>query len=139
MSEGSKDKLADYMKSPIIGIDSTATTQEAAKLMENKNVSTLLIKVDGEYKGIVTERDFTRKIVSKDLSLGIPISTITSFPLYTLEKHEHVLQGLERMKENNTRHLTVTENGKPVGMISLREVYAYYMNLFGLEDYGENY
>ena len=62
MSDGPKEKLGDYMKSPVTCIDSKESVQAAAKQMEDEGVSAILIKVNGEFTGIVTERDFTRKV-----------------------------------------------------------------------------
>jgi CBS domain-containing protein len=134
MSEGSKEKLGDYMKSPVTCIDSKENVQKAAKLMEDEGVSAILIKVNGEFTGIVTERDFTRKIVASGLALDTPISEIMNVPIYTMDKNQHILQGIEFMTDNNTRHLTITDNGEIVGIITVKDSFSYYMRVFGLEE-----
>jgi CBS domain-containing protein len=134
MSDGPKEKLGDYMKSPVTSIDSKENVQKAAKLMEDEGVSAILIKVDGEFTGIVTERDFTRKIVAGGLALETPISEIMNVPIYTMDKNQHILQGIEFMTDNNTRHLTITDDGKIVGIITVKDSFSYYMRVFGLEE-----
>jgi CBS domain-containing protein len=134
MSDGPKEKLGDYMKSPVTCIDSKESVQAAAKQMEDEGVSAILIKVNGEFTGIVTERDFTRKVVAAGLELKTPISEIMNIPIYTMDKNQHILQGIEFMTDNNTRHLTITDNGEIVGIITVKDSFSYYMRVFGLEE-----
>ncbi len=134
MSDEPKEKLGDYMKSPVTSIDSKEPVQAAAKLMEEEGVSAILIKVDGEFTGIVTERDFTRKVVGSGLSLDTPISEIMNVPIYTMDRNQHILQGIEFMTDNNTRHLTITDSGEIVGIITVKDSFSYYMRVFGLEE-----
>lgn len=133
MDEGPKEKVGDYMKSPVICIESTATLQEAAQMMQSTDTSALIITEGGEHVGIVTEKDFTRKVVGGGLELSTPVSKIINKPLYTIDRHEHILQGIEMMKDKNTWHLTITDRGRVVGLITIRDTFSYYMNLFGLE------
>ncbi len=134
MSDEPKERLGDYMKSPVTSIDSKENVQAAAKLMEEEGVSAILVKVDDEYTGIVTERDFTRKVVGGGLSHETSISEIMNVPIYTMDRNQHILQGIEFMTDNNTRHLTVTDGGKIVGIITVKDSFSYYMKVFGLEE-----
>ena len=134
MSDEPKERLGDYMKSPVTSIDSKENVQAAAKLMEEEGVSAILVKVDDEYTGIVTERDFTRKVVGGGLSHETSISEIMNVPIYTMDRNQHILQGIEFMTDNNTRHLTVTDGGKIVGSITVKDSFSDYMKVFGLEE-----
>ena len=134
-SEHPKEKLGDFMTTPVICIDVNATIQEAAHLMDTENSSAVLTTENGNHVGIITERDFTRKVVGAGLSLSTPVSEIMSSPLYTLDCNNHILEAAEFMTDHNTRHITVTDKGKVVGIITVKNTFAYYMNLFGLESY----
>ena len=134
-SEHPKEKLGDFMTTPVISVDVKATIQEAAHLMDTENASAILITENENHIGIITERDFTRKVVGGGLPLSTLVSEIMSQPLYTLDHNNHILEAAEFMTDHNTRHITVTNQGKVVGIITVKNTFAYYMNLFGLESY----
>ena len=134
-SEHPKEKLGDFMTTPVSSIDVKATIQEAAHLMDTENASAILITENENHVGIITERDFTRKVVGAGLPLSTLVSEIMSQPLYTLDHNNHILEAAEFMTDHNTRHITVTNQGKVVGIITVKNTFAYYMNLFGLESY----
>ena len=134
-SEHPKEKLGDFMTTPVISVDAKTTIQEAAHLMDTENASAILITENENHVGIITERDFTRKVVGAGLPLSTLVSEIMSQPLYTLDHNNHILEAAEFMTDHNTRHITVTDQGKAVGIITVKNTFAYYMNLFGLESY----
>jgi signal-transduction protein with cAMP-binding, CBS, and nucleotidyltransferase domain len=134
-SEQPKEKLGDFMTTPVISIDVKATVQDAAHLMDTENASAILTTENGTHVGIITERDFTRKVVGAGLPLSTPVSEVMSCPLYTLDRSNHILEAAEFMTDRNTRHITVTDDGKVVGIITVKNTFAYYMNLFGLGSY----
>ena len=103
--------------------------------MDTENASAMLTTENGKHVGIITERDFTRKVVGAGLPLSTPVSEIMSCPLYTLDRNNHILEAAEFMADRNTRHITVTDEGKVVGIITVKNTFAYYMTLFGLESY----
>ncbi len=121
------------MTTPVKSVDINETIQDAAKQMDAKNISALITTENGKHIGIVTERDFTRKVVAEGLSLTEPVSKIMSTPLYTMDTNKHIFEAVEFMTDNNTRHITVTENDKVVGLLTIKNTFSYYMKLFGLE------
>ena len=56
-------------------------------------------------------------------------------PTSTLDINNHILEASEHMTDKNTRHITVTDQGKVVGIITVKNTFSYYMNLFGLGSY----
>ena len=74
-------------------------------------------------------------MVGGGLPLSTPVSEIMSQPLYTLDVNNHILESAEHMTDKNTRHITVTDQGKVVGIITVKNTFNYYMNLFGLGSY----
>ena len=107
--------------------------QEAAMQMDAKNISALITTENGKHISIVTERYFTPKAVAEGLSLANPISKIMSTPLFTIDKNQHIFEAVEIMNDKNTRHITVTENDSVVGILTIKNIFSYYMKLFGLE------
>ncbi len=131
--ENPKEKLGDFMTTPIKSVDVNTTVQEAASQMDAKNISALITTENGKHIGIVTERDFTRKVVGAGLPVTTPVSEIMSTPLYTMDRDKHIFEAVEFMTDNNTRHITVTENDQVVGILTIKNTFSYYMKLFGLE------
>ena len=66
-TEKPKEKVGDFMTTTVKSVDVNATIQEAAKQMDAKNISALITTENGKHIGIVTERDFTRKVVAEGL------------------------------------------------------------------------
>jgi signal-transduction protein with cAMP-binding, CBS, and nucleotidyltransferase domain len=50
-----------------------------------------------------------------------------------MDKNQHIFEAVEIMNDKNTRHITVTENDSVVGILTIKNIFSYYMKLFGLE------
>jgi signal-transduction protein with cAMP-binding, CBS, and nucleotidyltransferase domain len=117
--------VSDFMRKRIETIQETASIQEAAKKMKDKNVSSLMV-LDGSGKptGIVTERDIVRKHCVGDLHTSeVTLKEIMSSPLITIDSRSHVSVATDLMLKNNVRHLLVIDEksedaSKPLGMIT---------------------
>jgi len=97
----------------------------AAKAMVSWNIAAVVVVDDEENLiGIVTERDITRKIVAegKDPEKTTLGEIMTPNP-DTLKPDDHAGDALELMRGRRYRHLPVCENGKVVGMVSIRDLY----------------
>ncbi len=121
------EEIGDYMSSPVLTVDSQASVQEAAQYMHASNVGCLLVQEFDNYIGILTESDLTRKVVSKGLnSESIQVSSIMSKPLHKLDRFLPVEEANEFMHKNKIRHIAVTEEDKVVGVLSVKDLVAYY-------------
>ncbi|MFQ5717792.1 MAG: CBS domain-containing protein [Nitrospinales bacterium] len=134
MSELPKEKIGDYMSSPVLSIDAEATVQEAARLMDARGVGSLLVKKVEAYVGIITERELTRKVVGEGLPSATLVSSVMDGSILSRDRNQHIMQANEYMKDHGLRHLAVTENGSIVGILSVKDFHAYYLNLLGLEE-----
>lgn len=105
----------------IVRVGKDATLREVAKVMREKDVSSVLLTDGDEAVGIVTERDVTGA-VAEGLDYNTPAERLAKRPLITIEGERNVYEALELMGQKRIRHLVVTEGGKPVGIVSLREV-----------------
>lgn len=72
--------VKDIMKTNIISIDSSKTIKEAACMMDDSNIGCIIITKDDSPIGILTERDFVKKIASKNKDLSNPLSEVMSSP-----------------------------------------------------------
>ena len=98
----------------------------AAQKMAENNIAALVIVGDGDALiGIVTERDVTQRLVAKGLDPSTtPVSEIMTANPDTLSPDDSAGDALELMQSRKYRHLPVAEDGKCIGMVSIRDLYA---------------
>ncbi len=118
--------MPDIIQSQTItSLSATRSALEGAKLMAEKNVAAIIIVDDGKLSGIVTERDLTQRVLAKGLDPEeTSIGDIMTKDPDTLSPGDSALDALELMSVRNYRHLPVVENGKVVGMVSIRDLYS---------------
>ena len=104
-------KVKDFMTKGVLTIDEDKSVLEAAELMSRKEVGDVVV-LEGEIpRGIVTERDFVRKVVAKKRPLDTKISDVMSKPLITIGPDEDLVKAAEVMREHNIRKLPVVQTG----------------------------
>jgi len=109
----------------LVTVDKQMTVQEVAKVMEANVVGSVLVldKESGDIAGIVTERDIVKKVVAKGVDgSSYLVKGIMSSPLLTIESHKTIFEAGDYMDQKKVRHLAVTESGKVVGVISVRDL-----------------
>ncbi len=111
-------KVKDLMTKNVITIDARKTVFEAAELMSDRGVGDLVILDDKSPKGIVTERDFVRRVVAKRRPLDIKVSEIMSKPLITIDPDAPVKEAARKMVNNRIRRLPVLKENELVGIIA---------------------
>jgi CBS domain-containing protein len=95
----------------------------AIKLMSDKGIGALPVCDGDQLVGIVSERDYARKVILKGRSSAdTPLSQIMSSPVITVGLDHTVQDCMEMMTEKRIRHLPVVEKGKLVGMISIGDL-----------------
>ena len=100
-----------------------ASVFEALRLMAQKNIGALLVVDQGRLVGVVTERDYARKIVlmvrsSKDT----PLRDIMTTAVMIVQPRRTSEECMALMTENRLRHLPVMDDGKLVGLISIGDL-----------------
>jgi CBS domain-containing protein len=111
------------MSKSLLKIDGKSSIQDAAKLMKRERVGSLLVTQGNGFNGIITETDIIQKLVAANLDPAkIAVETIMSAPLLTIDADRPVLEANDLMDRKHVRHLGVTERGKVVGMISVRDL-----------------
>jgi signal-transduction protein with cAMP-binding, CBS, and nucleotidyltransferase domain len=119
--------VGHLMNRDIQKIDHRATVQEAALRMKQKKIGSLLVEKDGQFVGIITETDIVRKAVALGLDLKKEAAGyIMSSPVMTLDQQRTPRDAHDLMGENGVRHLGVTQNGKVVGVVSVRDILIFF-------------
>jgi len=94
-----------------------ATTSETIDIMREERISCILV-IDGGYAaGILTERDVMRLIHQKS-DLTLPVETAMSSPVYAVSSDTSIFEAYETLKNRDIRHLSVTEHGKVIGVLT---------------------
>jgi CBS domain-containing protein len=112
--------VRDVTRKKLMTIYPHATSQEAAKKMRSKKVSSLVVVEKGDAPvGIVTERDLVRNVCSRDISSdSVLIQEIMSSPIVTIDVDASIEQAADKMIQNKVRHLLITENDRIYGIIT---------------------
>jgi len=114
--------VKDAMRKTVISIDSEMTVKDAATMMEDTDVGCVIITKGNAPLGILTERDFVKRIVSKEKSFSTPLADVMSFPLITSKPDDTVWEVAEIMKKNKIHKVPVEDNGKLVGIITASDL-----------------
>lgn len=95
----------------------------AIQLMADKFVGALLVMRGDELLGIVSERDYARKVILKGRSSSdTPVRDIMTAEVITISPHETVHRCMRVVTDKHIRHLPVVENGKVVGIVSIGDL-----------------
>ena len=113
----------DIMTKRLEFVAEMASVQEAARKMKERNVSSLIVTDEKDKpKGLVTEQDLVRKVCINDVNTSsVTIREIMSSPLIVINSNLSPSIAIDKMLQNNVRHLLVVDNNdanKPVGIIT---------------------
>ena len=107
----------------IYSVDVDDPVLEAIRVMAEKHVGALPVLRNGALAGIMSERDYARKVVLLGRSSAeTPVSTIMSSPVVTVTSSDTVQHCMEVMTTRRIRHLPVVEGERVLGMISIRDL-----------------
>jgi signal-transduction protein with cAMP-binding, CBS, and nucleotidyltransferase domain len=97
---------------------------DALKLMNAKNVGAVLVQIDEYLVGILSERDYMRKVILDiHASKQTKVSEVMTRDVITVTREDTLVHCIALTKKHHVRHLPVVEAGKTIGMISLRDLF----------------
>jgi CBS domain-containing protein len=115
--------VRDIMTKNVVTIASDKTALDAAKLMAEKGISSLIVIRDGNPEGIITERDFIRKICAKELQVAqVKIINIMSKIQTIAEPDTPIEVAVQRMVNRRIRRLPILQDGRVVGIITVTDL-----------------
>ncbi len=96
---------------------------DAIKEMDQYGVGALLVMEGEQLAGIISERDYTRKVVLKDKSShSTKVSVIMTPDVFTVQKEESIDNCMRHMHDKSFRHLPIMDGKKVIGMLSIKDV-----------------
>ncbi len=121
------DKIKDHMNEKLLSIHSEASAEEAACMMRDNSISSIVVMTGDDYVGIVTHRDMSEKVVASGAIPGeVKAAAIMESPLVTLDASLPMNEALLSMKKNRIRHIVATVDGKVVGILSITDFARYH-------------
>jgi len=122
MMEGEGHLVSDIMKKDVISIDEAKTIKDAANMMNEARIGSIIITKDDTPVGILTERDFVTKIAAKEIPLSTPLSEVMTKPLLVISPDQTVWEAAETMKNMEIHRVAVQEGNKIIGMVSTTDL-----------------
>lgn len=106
-----------------VSVSPDTTVLDALKLMAEKNIGSVIVMINDEYQGLVTERDYSRKVILMGKnSVSTRVSEIMTSDLPHVKPDDHIDHCMELMTTGNIRYLPVFEDNKLKGVISITDV-----------------
>ena len=116
-------QLLDRKGRAIFSVEPQAPVLEAIRAMAAHHVGALLVMQGGSLSGIVSERDYARKVILMGRSSAdTPVRDIMTATVITVQPETPVEKCMQIMTERRVRHLPVIEGGRVVGMVSIGDL-----------------
>ncbi len=119
--------VGELARRDLVTASEEISIRDAADLMSKRRIGSLILtNALGLPSGIVTNRDFKERVVSKGRDVSQPVKRIQSVSLVKSEANEHCIEALFKMVRYNIRHLLVVEGGQLKGMLSAQDLIRLY-------------
>lgn len=117
------NQLLNAKPNAIFSVEPETLVIDAIKIMEEKKVGALPVIKENRLVGILSERDYTRKVILNNRnSRETPVSEIMTENVKTVTPSQTIDECMVIMSDNHIRHLPVVDNGTPVGFLSVMDV-----------------
>ncbi|MEO5657595.1 MAG: CBS domain-containing protein [Nitrospiria bacterium] len=116
-------QVKKVMSTKLHAVPTNVAARAVARLMASENIECVLVHDAGAYVGIITETDIVKKVVGEDMDpAAVTAQDIMSYPIASIEESASLETAHEAMGGQRVRHLMVTKDGEPVGLLSVRSL-----------------
>jgi CBS domain-containing protein len=119
-------KVADVLARKggnVTGVSPTSTVLEALKIMADQNIGSVMVLENGQYRGIMTERDYSRKVIlNGKSSTDTRVEEIMTSDFPRVTPQDSIEYCMQLMSDKNIRYLPVFEGDQLSGIISINDV-----------------
>jgi|Deesub1362A_J573_1020465.scaffolds.fasta_scaffold00166_16 CBS domain-containing protein len=120
--------IEKIMVKEVVTISSHASLLEAAKKMDENDIGCIIIIEDNSPVGIVTEKDFLKKVIARQRDLNDSITSIMTTPIISIDKNSDLGDAAALMIKKGIRRLPVVEGSRLVGIVTIRDVLPHYID-----------
>lgn len=114
--------VEDIMKKDLVTVDHAKSIKDAALLMNSKDVGCVIVTKENIPVGILTERDFVKRIAAEEKELSEPIGQVMSSPLISVKLDDTVWDAAEVMKTKNVHKIPVRDGNDIVGIVTATDL-----------------
>jgi len=114
--------VKDVMISDLAELDVSTTIKEASQTMDKLNIGCIIVTKGNIPVGILTERDFVKRIAVKEIPLTSSLDKVMSSPLIAIGPDETVWEAAQIMKTKNIHKLPVRENDQIIGIVTTSDL-----------------
>lgn len=115
--------VSHLMKQDLVRVPYSASVSEAAKVMREKKIGSVLVEQKARIVGILTEVDIVREVVGTGrIPECVLVADIMSSPIIGIDATRPITEAADLMERNGTRHLAVLQSGDIIGVLSVRDL-----------------
>lgn len=123
-------KVGDYMSTTLYTITPDEYAYKAIDEMYKNKVNALLVKENGDFVGMFTKTDWMILVLKGECDTkAVKVSDLMTKIKSTIDRNQTIAQASALMEKGKVRHLPVTDEGKIVGMFSVKDMERYYLEL----------
>lgn len=116
-------RIGQLMNRSLVTVKAGTTVMEAAKVMGERQIGSVLVEDNNQVIGIVTEPDIVRKVVGTSKPPYFThVESIMSSPVISIDERRSVTEAADLMQRHRLRHLAVSQSGAIVGVLSVRDL-----------------
>jgi CBS domain-containing protein len=115
-------EVADLVKKPPVTMEADRSIREAARLMTEQNVSSVMLLESDKLAGMITDSDLRKRCVAEGLSVDQPASSIMTSNLETIKYDDLALEAMMTMTRLHVHHLPVMKEGEIFGMLTATDI-----------------
>ncbi|MEX2191869.1 MAG: CBS domain-containing protein [Nitrosarchaeum sp.] len=114
--------VKDVMISDLTTLDASTSIKDAAELMDKNNIGCIIVTKNQLPIGILTERDFVKRVAAKEKPSTTSLEEVMSSPLIEVNLDETVWEAAQIMKTNNIHKLPVKKDNKIIGIVTATDL-----------------
>ena len=114
--------VKDVMINDLAELDVSDSIKDAAVIMDKKNIGCIIVTKNKIPVGILTERDFVKRIAAQEISLNSKLDTVMSSPLIEIDSEQTVWEAAQIMKTKNIHKLPVRQDNNIIGIVTTTDL-----------------
>jgi CBS domain-containing protein len=105
-----------------VAVECARTVRDAAAIMEQAGIGSLAVLDEDRLVGIVTDRDFVRRVLARNLPGDVRVDSVMSAPVVTIDVDSDIDQAFEMFRTHGLRRLPVVDDERFVGMLTIDDL-----------------